>query len=349
MTSGVTEMARVIQASWKDFDRIVGSARDRLLVCSAYYSEDGLGHLVDAFPSGPCLTFVSRLSPSDWLNGVADPEALVLLLDLLRDDGRESRFIVHQRLHAKAYLADGVRGLVGSANLSTGGFDTNFEIMMDLDKEEAAAADRMIKQETVTYGVSLAPDSLRKWVTTYGSRIKDLRPDAPNASQLSDAQRTLDSLLGYGQAGAVEENIPDIEEYATWLDSHVILPGAGTLLDRLRNLSGQNLTGHVRQSYCAIVRFLQESPQYVDGLANGLDSLAGQDDIFRPDDALIAHWIRHLDEHATEQGAGWDYAVLRGVLPPNLGGTRTGGGGGSSTLKRMLPLVARFLQHRRGE
>ena len=192
-------MARVIQASWEDFDRIVRSARERLLVCTAYYSEDGLGHLVDAFPSGPCLTFVSRLSPSDWLNGVADPEALVILLDLLRDDGRESRFIVHQRLHAKAYLADGVRGLVGSANLSTGGFDTNFEIMMDLDKKEAAAADRMIEQETVTYGVSLTPDSLREWVTTYGSRIKDLRRDETDASELSDAQRSLDSLLGYGQ------------------------------------------------------------------------------------------------------------------------------------------------------
>ena len=342
-------MARVIQASWKDFDRIVGSAREQLLICSAYYSEDGLGHLVDAFPSGPCLTFVSRLSPSDWLNGVADPEALVSLLDLLRDDGRESRFIVHQRLHAKAYLADGVTGLVGSANLSTGGFDTNFEIMMDLDKEEAAAADRMIRQETVTYGVSLAPDSLREWVTTYGSRIKDLRPDAPNASQLSDAQRSLDSLLGYGLADAVEENMPDIYEYARWLSNHDRLPGAATLLDRLYNRNGQNLTGHFRQSYYAVVRFLQESPAYIDRLSNRLESLARQDGIFQLDGELATQWIRHVNGHATEQGAGWDYAVLRGIMPPNLGGTRTGGGGGSSTLKRMLPLVARFLQHRRGE
>ena len=342
-------MARVIQASWEDFNRIVGSARERLLVCSAYYSEDGLGHLFDAFPIGPCLTFVSRLSPSDWLNGVADPEALVTLLDLLRDDGRESRFIVDQRLHAKAYLADGVRGLVGSANLSTGGFDTNFEIMMDLDKEEAVATNRMIKQETATYGVWLAPDSLREWVTKYGSQIKDLRPDEPDASQLSDAQRSLDSLLGYGQAETVEESIPDIEEYAMWLNTHDTLPGAATLLDRLRNRSGQNLTGHFRQSYHAVVRFLQESPPYIDRLSNGLETLARQNGIFQPDAELTKHWIRHLNGHATEQGAGWDYAVLRGIMPPNLGGTRTGGGGGSSTLKRMFPLVARFLQHRRGE
>ena len=77
--------------------------------------------------------------------------------------------------------------------------------------------------------------------------------------------------------------------------------------------------------------------------------MAGRNDIFKPDDELSAYWIRHLDEHATKQGAGWDYAVLRGILPPSLGGTRTGGGGGSSTLKRMLPLVARFLHHRRRE
>ena len=340
-------MAQVIQASWADLKRIVGSARERLLVCSAYYSEDGLGRLFDALPNGPGLTFVSRLSPSDWLNGVADPEALLALLEPLRDEGRETRFIVHPRLHAKAYLADGVRGLVGSANLSSGGFDKNFEIMMDLDQEEAAATDRIIKRETANHGVSLAPVSLREWVDTYRSRIKDLQREEPDAAQLSDVQRSLDSLLGYGGAVAVEEDMPAIKDYATWLESNQRLPGAEVLLDRLNNLSGQNLTGHVRQSYYAVVRFLQVSPGHIERLNRELDSLRPKD-ILQPDDELGADWIRHLDEHATERGEGWDYAVLRGILPSNLGGTRTGGGGGSSTLKRMLPLVARFLRLQQG-
>ena len=338
-------MARVIRASWDAFDRIVGSARSRLLICSPFYSEEGLGRLFDSFPfpGGPQMTVVSRLSPSDWLSGVADPRAMLTLLETLGD---EHRLIVHQRLHAKAYLADSARGLVGSANLSSGGFDRNFEIMLDLDEAEAADADSMIEREASSSGVSIARASFRQWVAAHESRINDLRREEPDATRLADAQRSLDDLLGYGRAGAVAEEIPDIEDYAAWLALDERLPGAEVVLDRLRNLSGQNLSGHVRQSYYAVVRFLFERPQHVEPLASELDSMAQRDDIYQPDDDLSRDWIRHLDEHATELGDGWDYAVLRGILPPNLGGTRSGGGGGSSTLKRMLPLVARFLRRR---
>lgn len=337
-------MARVITASWADFDRIVGSVRDRLLVCSPYYSEDGLEHLFDALPSGPRLTFVSRLSPSDWLNGVSDPAALLALLELLGEDGNDNRFIVHQRLHAKAYLADGARGLVGSANLSSGGFDKNFEIMLSLDEEESAAADSMIKREAIEHGVPIPLADFREWVRTYEVLVNELRRDEPDAEQLSDAQRSLDELLGYGRTEAVAEDIPLIDDYATWLETNGWLPGARVLLDRLGNVDGQNLTGHVRQSYYAAVRFLYMFPGHIERLHGQLDLLRRAEDIFQPDDELVEDWIRHLDEHATDRGAGWDYAVLRGILPPNLGGTRTGGGGGSSTLKRVLPLVARYLR-----
>lgn len=339
-------MARVIRASWDAFDRIVSSAQSRLLICSPFYSEEGLDRLFDAFPDGPELMFISRLSPSDWLNGVTDPETLTALLEVLRDDGRESRFIVHQQLHAKAYLADSVRGLLGSANLSAGGFDRNFEIMLDLEESEAAAADHMIDRETSTYGVPVTLDSLRQWVDEHTFRINERRREVPDAVDLADVQRSLDRMLGYGRAGAVEEDIPDLEDFAIWLTSDQRRPGAAVLVDRHRNVSGQNLTGHVRQSYYAAVRFLYEFSQYVERLALDLDSMQRPEDIYQPDDDLIADWIRHVNDHATDRGAGWDYAVLRGILPPTVGGTRPGGGGGISTLKRMLPLVARYLRQR---
>ncbi len=90
-----------------------------------------------------------------------------------------------------------------------------------------------------------------------------------------------------------------------------------------------------------------EFPQRIERLVRDLDSMQRSADIYQPDDDLIADWIGHLNDHATDRGAGWDYAVLRGILPPRVGGTRLGGGGGISTLKRMLPLVARYLLHRR--
>lgn len=339
-------MARVIQASWDAFDNIVGSAQSRLLICSPFYSEEGLGRLFDALPDGPGLKFVSRLSPSDWLNGVTDPVALTALLEMIRDDGRKSQFIVHQQLHAKAYLADSVRGLIGSANLSAGGFDRNFELMLDLDAGESAAADRMIEHETRNYGVAISVDSLRRWVDEHTSQINELRREEPDASELADVQRSLDGMLGYGGAGAIAEDMPDLDDFGAWLASDQRRPGAAVLVDRHRNVSGQNLTGHVRQSYYAAVRFLYEFPQHAERLALALDSMQRAEDIYQPDADLISDWIRHLNDHATDQGSGWNYAVLRGILPPNLGGTRLGGGGGISTLKRMLPLVARYLRHR---
>ena len=60
-------------------------------------------------------------------------------------------------------------------------------------------------------------------------------------------------------------------------------------------------------------------------------------------DEISDAWLKHVNTHAADKGSGYDYAVLRGVLPPSVGGTRMGGGGGISTLKRMLPLVARYL------
>lgn len=340
-------MAHVINPSWNDFRRIVESARNRLLVCTAYFSEDGLGHLFDALPGGTHLTFVSRLSPLDWSNGVADPEALIALLEMLREDGRESRFVVHQQLHAKAYLADSVRGLIGSANLSAGGFDRNFEIMLEIDAAEAAAAELLIEHETSAHGVPIALESFRQWVDEHTTLINGLRREEPDAADLVDVQRSLDRMLGYGHAQAIVEDIPDIDDYAAWLESNQLLPGSTVLLDRLRNRSGQNLTGHVRQSYYAVVRFLYAYPQHLENLARGLDSMPRAADIYQPDDGLIADWIGHLNDHAADRGAGWDYAILRGILPPTVGGTRHGGGGGISTLKRMLPLVARYLLQQR--
>ena len=133
-----------------------------------------------------------------------------------------------------------------------------------------------------------------------------------------------------------------IESFVNWLQKNAGLPGAGMLIDRYFNLSGQNLGGHVRQSYAAVSHFLQLYPTYIQALISELD-LLDPEDLYQPDNNLLDDWIRHLNDHATESDSGYDYAVLRRILPPSLGGTRLGGGGASSTLKRMMPLVARFL------
>lgn len=338
-------MAKVIQASWKDFGKVVSASRERLLVCTPYFSAHGLDHLSRALPSGVGLMFMSRISPSEWASGVSSPDELARRLVPLWEEGRPVRLVVHQQLHAKAYLADSSTGLVGSANLSSAGFDKNFELMLELTRDEALAATTLIDEEADRSGRPLTLDSLEEWVSTHSATIFEQREAASDSQNLADAQRELDRLLGYGRRSTESSDIADIEYFAEWLTAHRSLAGALVLHDRYRNVGGQNLTGHFRQSYYAVHRFLEEYGDHVGSLSATLSSM-NADDIHQPGGTLLDDWIRHLDDHATSRTDLYDYAVLRGILPPNLGGTRTGGGGGSSTLKRMLPLAARFIQER---
>ncbi len=339
-------MAKVIQASWNDFDRVASASRERLLVCTPYYSARGLSRLSKVLPSGVGLTFMSRISPSEWISGVSSPDELARRLVPLQDEGHLVQLVVHQQLHAKAYLADCSTGLVGSANLSSAGFDKNFEIMLDLTADEALAATKLIDAEADRYGKPLTLEKLEEWVASHAARIVAERAAASDSHNLAEVQRELDGLLGYGQRSAGTSEITEIEEFGEWLRSNRSLPGASVLYDRYHNIGGQNLTGHFRQSYYAACRFLQEHGDYIGFLVAALESMDAND-IYQPSRTLLDDWVRHLDDHATSRTDLWDYAVLRGILPPNLGGTRIGGGGGSSTLKRMFPLAARFI-HEKG-
>lgn len=338
-------MARVIQATWDDFERVATASRERFLVCTPYYSARGLRRLSKALPSGVGLTFMSRISPSEWASGVSHPDELARHLFPLRADGRPVCLIVHQQLHAKAYLADCTVGLVGSANLSSAGFDKNFEVMLELTEDETLAATKLIHEEAERSGRPLTLDLLDEWVSTHAARIAQQRETAADSQDLVEAQRELDRVLGYGQSSVKPGEIADIDDFGEWLTANRKLAGASVLHDRYSNVGYQNLTGHFRQCYYAACRFLWEYDEHIGSLAAALTSM-GVADIFQPSLTLLENWVRHLDDHATSRTDDYDYAVLRGILPPNLGGTRIGGGGGSSTLKRMLPLVARFIQER---
>ena len=170
-------MAKVIQASWDDFDRVASASRERLLVCTPYYSAHGLSRLSKVLPSGVGLTFISRISPSEWISGVSSPDELARRLVPLQEEGHLVQLVVHQRLHAKAYLADCSTGLVGSANLSSAAFDKNFEVMLDLTEDEALAATKLIDAEANRYGRPLTLEKLKEWVSSHSEWIVEERED----------------------------------------------------------------------------------------------------------------------------------------------------------------------------
>lgn len=331
---------------------MVTSAAEDLVLCSPYISASGVDRVFDLLDATEGIRVFSRLSPSDWATGVSNPASLLALLDTCVDAGKTAELHVVQRLHAKIYAADRKLLLLGSANLTHGGFAGNLEMMVELRDEAANDALTVFEALVAPVGRRVTPEQLRSWIDKVGSLVERLAASqTSDAEALAEAQRALDQTLKYGQHGntAFRPTHEDLEKFISWIRSNQTLAGAATLLERYENrppagrLQRQNLQGHVKQCFMAAMRFFVERPDLIRTVADALVRL--RDDKIYPieEDALVAEaWIDHVDRNATAKGDSYDYAVLRGILPPSLGGTRQGGGGGSSTLKRMLPLVAQY-------
>ncbi len=341
-------MPEVIRPTWEDLQEVVSSVREQLIICSPFYSAEGIGQVFDYWSdTTSLLKFWTRLSPSDWAARVSDPDQLLTLLDIL--DGNEVEVVlgVSQRLHAKAYAADRDLALMGSANLSGGGFGVNLELAVRFRGKEAVGAVGTLESICTPLLRIVTLEQLRAWVESSRATIEEARSAMLEEPEvLAPVQSELDRILNFGgtdSSGITDPSLSNMEEFVEWLESNRTLPGAEVLYHRHYNLNQQNLQGHFRQGFFASMRFLLEHPNLRKLLSEELARL-DQNDIYPLDASppITEIWQEHLDSHATDSGAHYSYATLRTILPPSLGGTRSGGGGGSSTIKRMLPLVARF-------
>jgi hypothetical protein len=341
-------MAKIIIPTWEHLHELVDAAEDDLTICSPYFSQLGIRQLFDHLTSEPALNFWTKISPSDWALGIDDPVELLTMLDILLEGDRDVFLAANQRLHAKAYLANNHFALIGSANLTGGGFANNIELMVLLRDDEAREAARFIREQVGRHLIPVEIDKFRDWVEEVSPMLSRIKVDNDETTNLiGEIQHGLDDLLGYGGHEDINlQRITHIEmrHYVEWLRSNRDLPGAKVLIQRHDNTDGNNLTGHFRQCYYAVNLFLQLNPNYINPLCNELE-LLNEGEIFQPAGVLLDEWMDHIDKFATLSDENFNYSILRGILPPTLGGTRTGGGGASSTLKRMFPLVAMFLDN----
>lgn len=339
-------MPQIILPSWDNLNEIVTVAEDRVLICSPYYSSSGIGNVFDSIGDANRFQFWTRLSPSDWVAGATSPEDLLVLSDLLLQSGRNVELAAFQRLHAKAYAADYSLALIGSANLSDGGFRANLELVVRFEGEEAHSAISIIEANIAPRLQQINIESFREWIRTFQPTIQQIRARPDNSAEaLQDVQRSLDEILGYGHAAQENRQIDEFShhDFGQWLDHHLELPGAEVLADRYHNTSGQNLTGHFKQSFYAVLGFLFEHSEYIDTLIEELMRIEpGR--VYEINPNILDSWLEYFNNHATQSGTDYNFAVLRGILPPSVGGTRYGGGGGISTFKRILPLVAQYIR-----
>lgn len=342
-------MSDIILPTWSDLDDLFAAASSRLLVCTPFYSEGGLGHIERNVASKVTVHVRVRLSPTDWASGISDPEGLLILLDILSGRGCEIDLGVNQRLHAKVYAADDSLVLLGSANLTSGGFGNNFELMSRMTGDEARNATEVIDRGLKPNLRAVSFSSLVKWVEDARADVSRAREmeqnDTDDAGEILDAaQSRLDSMLGYGStetSGAHEPTPSDYDRFLDWLQRHSMLPGADMVIARARNK--QRNSGKVKQSFYGGYRFLMQNSTYIDQLRSDLQALRASDIYAFDDAALAAAWANYLDAHALDKTDFYSYPTLRNYLTANLGGTCHGGGGGGSTFKRVMPLIAEYM------
>jgi len=103
-----------------------------------------------------------------------------------------------------------------------------------------------------------------------------------------------------------------------------------------------NLQGRVKHCFYGSVQFLSEHKEFVSEIA-----ATPEDSLYDlVNSSVCTYWRDFLREHANEidKDRGFWFRTLRIYLPLNLGGTLIGGGGASSTLKRVFPVVARMIR-----
>ena len=101
--------------------------------------------------------------------------------------------------------------------------------------------------------------------------------------------------------------------------------------------------GHVTQAIGAAQEFLRENPQF--------KTTIKQADPTRPFDIVANRdmlrsfraWLHAQTGEYGRRSFGYSYDTLKGILTQNLGGNRTGGGGGVDEFKRVIRLMPEFV------
>jgi PLD-like domain len=262
-------------------------------------------------------------------------------------------------LHAKVYVANRQLGLIGSSNLTLGGFERNLEMMLLVEAEEASDAVALVDDAVRERAIRIGIDDLQQWTERFEEQVRQTRKRVRRERRrLHEAQRDADAFLGFshstveGAPAHFASNppipvIPDralCDSFTEWLRRHDDLAGARKLVENATDTVVGRNQGHFRRFFGSDWMFLNLEPQWRDPLREWLAEQGADGYYDLPDDMRDA-WIGHLARHAAiSENDVCSYPLVRRYLPPRYGGTVIGGGGGVSTFKRMFPLVSEFLE-----
>jgi hypothetical protein len=250
---------------------------------------------------------------------------------------------VSDDLHAKIYTSSCGRVILGSANLTWPGMTSNIEVICELTGSEASAFSTIlesIKERLIPVSAQVFSD----YVDVVADAISKpfdgpVEEDGDMNAAIELAEEALRKALSHA-ARRVRIGryvlLDQFVEYCRRENSEV----SRMVLER--HEGKQNLQGHVKHCFYGSTLFLSENLKFVAEIAQTpMDSLYQFES-----DAVRTSWRDFLRKHADEidEDQGFSFRTLRVYLPERYGGICTGGGCGSSTLKRVLPAVARMLR-----
>jgi hypothetical protein len=311
-----------------DLERI-GLNESEALFATAFYSRRRLEELELQARRVDFLVRLDLMSPLDWIGGSVSPDGL---LDFVRryETRGTVRLFCSPTAHAKVYV--GATGfLVGSANLTVRGFGGLASEILWLEDDVSAL--RAMRRTIGEYRASLrlvTIEQLEIYVQKYAEEVRVARKLLPKRLSTEDKLPRIRLPRS-----------PRLGEYTTFLGWLKRRNDSAAQLIHARAEGQGNLSGHIRRNFFGIRQFLVAYPRTMRDLAMQDPSKYH----LHTDTAVQARLKSFVNLEAADEE---DFKVdtWRTYLPMSSGGKPKSGGGTIGNLKRMLPLVARFLEYR---
>ncbi len=309
-----------------DLVDVTQNATDSLHICSPFITRPGIDMLAEALPSQVSrIEIWTKFDARDWMTGGSEPDGLLDFIEGLPSSS-QVHLRISERLHAKFIVANNEIGIAGSSNLTRGGFGGNLEAVRLVGPDEIG--DLLGYIQSVRY--ELSPAS-----------VQELRDFVSSCqSQAHEKEALLDLIRGTVPPQEIQpSSIHSISEFIEFLNGQ-----SGDAVDAIRtiyfNLDGNNRTGHLKQGYYAVQRFLQEHPAYLSPV-----SRFPLDEAFNlREQSAYEDWLEYI-RSANEVNVSfeYDFGILRRYLTQTYGGSRTGGGGGDYPFRLVWSPIARMM------
>ena len=308
-----------------DLDEIGGES---VTLATAFYSASALNALDFKVTTLRLLVRLNTSSVFEWATGAIDPCALQEFVERHLTQCDALSLFVNPTAHAKIYT--GNKGyLVGSANLSWRAFSGHGDEILWFENNNRRR--RLMNRSLDIYEGSFQPfslDELDEYIKNNQKAAKALSKKLPPGAQAHEDHAPA-SLSRPARLG-------DYKDFCSWIAGQRC-EAAKTITARAEGAG--NLSGHIRQNFFGLRQFFLGKPKDMVRLAK-----EDPDTYLLSRDSLTSIVLRSFVQRQACNEGPFSISTWRTYLPESAGGKPKSGGGTSGNLKRMLPLVAQYVQ-----